>query len=157
MAKKYYALNSVEDNVLVKIFQIILGIACIAIAIYWFVFNSKSMKINGTLWITIIFLIGFGLYQIWAGFGKTIQFIEINSDKIRLKKSTLFPAIYIQASEIQKIELYPLNLIFILKTQKKMLLRFGATFYETNEKIKDELLLFADSNAVDIEIMEEKL
>jgi len=157
METKYFSLGPIENNRLVKIIQIVFGIACLGVAIFWLIFNIKSLKADRTLWITIIFLSGFGFYMIWSGLGKATRFIEISSDKIRLKKTILFSALDIPESEIQKIEIFPFNLIIFLKTKKRIFLRFGAIYYETNEKIKDEILHFADVNSIDIKIMEEKL
>lgn len=157
MKTKYFALSSVENNKLVKIIQVLFGIFCFAIAIFWLIFNIRSLKADGTLWITIIFLSGFGFYQVWAGLGKAIRFIEISSDRIILKKNVLLPAIELAATDIQKIEIFSFNLVFFSKTKKKMMLRFNATYYETNEKIKDEILSFAELNSVNIEFVEEKL
>ena len=157
MEIKYYPLGTGENNGFVRIIRIIFGIACIAVAIFWIVFNIKSLKADGTLWITIIFLIGFGSYQLWAGLGRTISFIEFGQGYIRLKKNSIFPPSIMNAEEIEKIDLFPLNLIIFLKTGKKIMLRFGTTYYETNEKVKDEILGFAESNNIPIEIIEEKL
>lgn len=157
MGKKYFSLGSVENNRLIKIIQIIFGIVCFTVAIFWLIFNIRSLKADGTLWITIIFLSGFGFYQVWAGLGQATRFIEISSDKIRLKKNIMLPAVEILPGEIQKIEVYPFNLIFYLKTKKRIFLRFGTTYHETNEKIKDEILSFAELNSINTEIMEEKL
>ena len=157
MGKKYFALSAVDSNRLVKIIQIVFGIVCFSVAVFWLIFNIRSLKADATLWITIVFLSGFCFYQVWAGLGMATRFIEISSDKIQLKKSILFPAAKIPAEEIQKIELYPFNLILFLKSQKRILLRFGATYQETNEKIKDEILSFAELNSIKVEIKEEKL
>ena len=157
MGKKYFALSAVDSNRLVKIIQIVFGIVCFSVAVFWLIFNIRSLKADATLWITIVFLSGFGFYQVWAGLGMATRFIEISSDKIQLKKSILFPAAKIPAEEIQKIELYPFNLILFLKSKKRLLLRFGATYQETNEKIKDEILSFAALNSIKVEIKEEKL
>ncbi len=157
MEKKYFALSAVDSNRLVKIIQIVFGIFCYSVAVFWLIFNIRSLKADATLWITIVFLSGFGFYQVWAGLGMATRFIEISSDKIRLKKSILFPAAEIPAEAIQKIELYPFNLILFLKSKKRILLRFGATYQETNEKIKDEILSFAELNSIKVEIKEEKL
>jgi hypothetical protein len=157
MVKKYYTLNSVENNKLVKIMQIVFGIVCFAIAIFWMIFNVRSLKTDGTLWISIIFLSGFGFYQIWSGSGRAIRFIEISQEIIRLKKNILLPPVNIPAGEIQKIELYPFNLIFFLRSNKKILLRFGASFQETNEDIKDDILVFGDENSIEVEIVEDKI
>ena len=157
MDKKYFPLSSVENNRVVKIVQVAFGFVCIAVAVFWLIFNIRSMKTYGTLWITIIFLSGFGFYQIWAGIGRAIRFIEISSDTIRLKKTAVFPTVVISASEIQKIEVFPFNLIFILKTGGKNVLRFSSTYHETNEKIKEEIFRFAEINFISIENVEEKL
>lgn len=157
MRKKYFALGAVDSNRLVRIIQIVFGIVCFSVAVFWLIFNIRSLKADATLWITILFLSGFGFYQVWAGLGMATRFIEISSDKIRLKKSILFPAAVISAEEIQKIELYPFNLNIFLKSEKRIRLRFGASYQETNEKIKDEILSFAELNSIKVEIKEEKL
>lgn len=157
MGKKYFALSSVENNRLIKVIQIAFGVVCTAVAVFWLVFNIRSMKTDSTLWITIIFLTGFGFYQVWAGFGQATRFIEISSDKIRLKKTVFLPPVELLSSEIRKIEIFPFNLIFYLKTEKKMLLRFSSSYYETNEKIKDEIIIFGKLNSINIEFIEEKL
>ena len=157
METKYFSLSSDEKNTLVKIIQIVFGIICIAVALFWMIFNIRLLKAEGTLWITIIFLTGFGFFQIWSGLGRAIRFIEIRPDKIVLKKNIVLPSIEFSADEIDKIEVYPMNLIFFLKPEKKVLLRFGSTYFTTNELIKDEIISFAESNKISLEIMEEKL
>lgn len=157
MVKKYYTLGNAESNKLVKVIQIFFGIVCFAVAVFWIIFNIKSLKTDGTLWISVLFLIGFGFYQVWSGLGKATRFIEISQEIIRLKKNILLPPVDISAVDIQKIELYPFNLIFFLKTKKKINLRLGASYQETNEDIKDEILAFSDQNSIEIEIVEEKL
>jgi hypothetical protein len=157
MDKKYFPLSSVENNRVVKIVQVAFGFVCIAVAVFWLIFNIRSMKTYGKLWITIIFLSGFGFYQIWAGIGRAIRFIEISSDTIRLKKTAVFPTVVISAGEIQKIEVFPFNLVFIFKTGGKNVLRFSSTYHETNEKVKEEIFRFAEINFISIENVEEKL
>jgi hypothetical protein len=157
MEIKYFTLGGNENNGFEKIIRIIFGTVCVAVAVFWLNFNIKALKADGTLWITIVFLLGFGFYQIWSGLGKTTRFIEFGPDYIRLKKNTIFPAAIIRADGIEKTELYSFNIIFYLKTKKKIMLRFGATFRETNEKIKDEIILYMESNNIPVEIIEEKI
>jgi hypothetical protein len=157
MGIKYFSLGTSENNRLERIIRIMFGAVCIAIAIFWVIFNIKSLKTSGSPWITIIFLSGFGSYQIWTGIGMAARFIEIGTDKIRLKNNPILPAIIMLNEEIEKIEIYPLNLIFFLKSQKRIMLRFGTIYQETNEKIKDEILGFAESNKILFEIVQEEL
>jgi hypothetical protein len=157
MENRIFSLGTIENNRIVKIIRILFGAVCFGVAVFWLIFNLRSLKNTGALWVTIIFLAGFGFYQIWSGLGYATLFIEISTGYVRLKKNAILPPIVMSAQEIEKIELFPLNLIFILKTKKRILLRFGTTYYETNEKVKDEILKFVDVNNIPLEIIEEKI
>jgi hypothetical protein len=157
MELKYFPLGTSENNRIVKIFRVIFGVACTGVAVYWLIFNINSLKTDGTLWITIIFLTGFGLFQVWSGIGRATRFIEIGPGKIRLKKNSVLSAIEISAGEIEKIEIYPLNVIFFLKSKKRIMLRFGTTFHDINETIKEEVLYFSESNTIPSEIIREEI
>jgi hypothetical protein len=156
MESKYFSLSAVEHNRLIKAIQIVFGIICFGVAFFWMIFNIKSIKADRTLWITILFLSGVGFYMVWAGLGKATRFIEIIPDKIRLKKTILLPPVELFAADIEKIELYPFKVVFILKA-KKIILRLSSTFYETNAKIMDEIWDFAEVNKIVIEEIEEKI
>ena len=157
MEKKYFALSSSDNNKIVKIIQVVFGFVCLAVAGFWLFFNIRAMRSDKTLWITIVFLSGFGFYQIWTGLGKAIRFIEISMEKISIKKTILLPPVILLPENIEKIEIYPLNLIFFLHSKKKMFLRFGTTYQDLNEQIKDEIILFAEKNSIQAEFVEEKL
>jgi len=157
MEKRYFSLSTGESNRFVSIVRIIFGTACVAVAIFWLVFNIRSLAGNGALWITIIFLLGFGLYMILSGLGFATRFIEIDSNSIRLKKYPLLAPVEINAGNIDRIESLPLHIIFYMKEKKRILLRFGTTWYETNSEIVDEISLFSEANNIHFEIVEEKL
>jgi len=157
MEKKYFALSSGDNNKIVKIIQVVFGFVCLAVAGFWLFFNVRAMKSDKTLWITIVFLSGFGFYQIWTGLGKAVRFIEISMEKISIKKTILLPPVLLFPENIEKIEIYPLNLIFFLHSKKKMFLRFGTTYQDLNEQIKDEIILFAEQNSINAEFVEEKI
>jgi hypothetical protein len=157
MEKKYFSLGTDENNKLVKIIRVVFGAVCIAIAIFWIVFNINSLKIDGNLLITILFLTGFGLYQILAGLGRTKIFIEIDSDHIRLKKNPVLPAVIIYNCDIEKIEIFPLNVVFFMKQKKKIRFRFGTTYHDINDNVKDEIISLAESNNIPLKFIEDKL
>ncbi|MCE5346585.1 MAG: hypothetical protein LLG13_09910 [Bacteroidales bacterium] len=157
MESKYFSLDDSENNRFIKMIKMAFGFVCILVAIFWIVFGINNLKTNGTTWVAIFFLTGFGAYQIWSGMGRAKRFIEIGPDSILLKKNPIFSPVEILSPEFEKIELYPMNIIFFRKTKKKILLRFGNTFFETNEKIKDEIFDFAESKNIPLEVIEEKL
>ena len=157
METKYFSLGQAENSKMVEILQVLFGILCIGIAVFWLIFDLRTINATSTSWVTIIFIGGFGLYQIYAGFGFSKRFIEIGPDKISIKKDIMLPAIVISAGEMEKVEIYPFNLVLFLKTRKKVMIRLGTTYQETNEKIKDEILTFSNMNSINIEFVEEKI
>ena len=158
MDKNYFQLGNVEKNRLVNIIKIIFGIACLVVAIYWIVLRMNSTEKPGTIWITILFLAGFGFYEIWSGLGKANRYILIENDVIKVKKYIFLSEKEIKATEADKIESFPLKVIFHMKKDKnKVSLRFGTTYYEINEKIKDSLEEFAGRNNITFEIIKEEL
>jgi len=121
MELKHFSLSTTENNRLVKFIRIVFGILCIAVAAFWLSFNIKLLKADGTLWITIVFLSGFGFYQIWSGMGRATRYIEIGPDCIRLKKNPILAFIEMPALEIEKIEnrIIPNERGILFKIKKK--------------------------------------
>ncbi len=157
MENKNFLLGPDETSTSVRIIRIIFGSGCIVIAVFWMIFNLKSVKPDRSLWITVTFLTGFGLYQIWAGLGRAARFIEISREMIRLKKNSILPVREIRASEIKKIEVFPLNLIiYFHRGNKKTILRFGNTYSDITSLIKDEIDQFAQENNILLEIKNEE-
>jgi hypothetical protein len=158
MEVKYFPLGATENNRIIKIIRIVFGVICLVVAsVYPVMINNSKVPPDGTFWITIIFLTGFGFYQVLAGAGLATRYIEIGPDFLRLKKNPLLPIVKMSSIDIEKIEFFPLNVVFLFKSRKHILLRFGTIYYETSEKIKDEILIFAEVNKIPIEIIEEKI
>jgi hypothetical protein len=157
METKYFSLGPTESSAPVKVLRIIFGLLCIGIAAYWAVYNVKASKSDATLWVTVAFLTAFGSYQIWAGLGRAARFIEIGTEKIILRQNSFLPVKELPASDLNKIEVYPLNLIFYTKNSGKKILRFGTTFIDIIEPIKIEVEEFASRNNVLIEIITEEI
>ena len=157
MEKGYFSLEIRDDNRLTKIFRIIFGLSLCAIAIFWVIFNFGSVKADGTLWITVTFLISFGVFQIFTGFGLATKYIELNTNSIRLKKNSILPVVNLPADQIEKIELFPFKVHFFIRPGKKNLLRFGISDPDKVELIKSEIVNFADSNRLTLEIMTEEI
>ena len=153
MITNYFQLSNSDKSSFVNILKMFFGIACIAVGIYWAIHMVNASGSGGTEWITILFLLGFGFYEIWSALGKAEKYIEIDETFIRLKKSVFLPARHIEMSEIKKIEIFPLKIDFLLKNKTKIALRLGTTYVENNEKIIDALVKFAKQNAIDVDLL----
>lgn len=157
MEIKYFSLETNNTNKFTKIVQLIFGIVCVITAIAWVVFIFKLSLSSGSNWLTVIFLSGFGAYMIWAGLGKATRFIETGPQTIIFKKNPFLPMVEITPSVLSRIDIFPLSIVFVNKTNKKNVLRFGITYVDEIEKIKDEVKNFASLNNVPIEIKKEEL
>jgi hypothetical protein len=155
MENKFFSLEIRENNKLVRIFQIIFGILCLFIAGFWLIFNISSFKADSTLWITVAFLSGFGAYQILSGLGYASRFIEFGDDWIRLKKNSLLPVRLLMAEQIEKTDIHPLKVLIILKSSKKILIRFGVTDSQKIDLVKDEIFSFTSRNSISLELKNE--
>ena len=143
METKHYSLELRENNTLIKVFRIIFGAACIAIAIFWIFYNINALRADKNLWITVAFLSGFGLYLIRSGLGYGFRFIEIGNNGISFRKNSFLKKAEYKINDIEKIAFYPLKVVFHLRTGKKDLLRFGVSQIDKVESIKDDLMAFA--------------
>jgi hypothetical protein len=155
METKRYSLELRENNTLIKVFRIIFGAACIAIAIFWIFYNLNALKADKNLWITVAFLSGFGIYLFRSGLGYGFRYIEIGNDRISFRKNSFLKKAEYNIQEIEKIGFYPLKVVFHLRTGKKDLLRFGVSDIEKVESIKDDLMAFATENIIGTELVNE--
>lgn len=157
MESAFFPLGISQDNRFIRILRILFGLACIAMGIYWIIYNLRSARTDWSLWVTIIFLFAFGFYQIWAGSGRAMRYIGISREKINLKKDSLRSPVIILPEGLEKIDFYPLSIIFFHKGGRKILLRLGTIHYETNEKIIDALITFAEVNNIRYEVRTEEI
>jgi hypothetical protein len=157
METKRFYLETKQNPRAVKFIQIVFGIICIILAVTWVFYNLKSLKNDGTVWITIAFLICFGGYQILAGLGKTDRYLETGPGKIILRQNSFLPKITLNVNDIEKLEIFPLSILFLLKNQKKIIFRFGLSNTEIINPVKDEIIVFSELNVIPCEEKKEEL
>lgn len=155
MEKRHFSLEMRENNKLTRAFQVIFGFLCIAIAIYWLIYNFTSVQSDRTLWITVAFLTGFGAYLIWSGFGYAYKFVEFMENRIRIRKNSFLPAVELKSEDIEKIEVFPLKVTISRKSSAKILIRFGIGNVERIEQVKDEFTKFASDHNISFELQNE--
>jgi hypothetical protein len=157
MEDSFFSLEVNRNNRFIRIFQSVFGIICAALAVVWLILNLNSLKSNSTLWLSIIFLLGFAWYQINSGLGKGDKFIEISQTTLKFKKNSLLPAKELIASDIKKVEIFPLSMVIFLKSGKKSIMRFGTTYTDIIEPIKKGIENFCTINDLKFEFRKEEL
>lgn len=151
METGFFTLDISSGTRFTKFFQIIFGVICLAVAVIWLVLNISEIKSAGSFWITLLFLAGFGIYQIRAGMGMASRYIEIGEERIRFRRSSFMRSKELRAGDIEKIEFYPLNIIFILRNGKTEIIRFGTTFTEIIEPVRKKTEEFAGLYDITVE------
>jgi hypothetical protein len=151
MKNKYFSLDIKETTKWAEWLQIAFGIICILVSILLTVYILKSDAFQKSTWPGICFLIIFGFFQLWSGFGFSKKYIEIGSGEIKLKRNSIGRTKVIKATDIERIEVFPLNTIFRLKNNSNINLRFGVTYPEQIEDIVLALSSFADENNLKFE------
>jgi hypothetical protein len=157
MESNYYSLEVNKSNRITRVFHLAFGVICAIVAVVWAILNINMLKSNGALWITIILLLGFAYFQIISGLGKAEKFIEISQGSIKIKKNSLFGVQEINAPDIEKIEAFPLNLVFFLRSGKKVLLRFGTTYTDIIDPVRKSIQTFCTGNNIPLEFKTEEL
>ncbi len=157
MGKEYFSLELHKSNRITRIFQLVFGILCIGVALVWLFLNFSSLESNLSLWATIVFLTGFGYYQVVAGLGRSEKFIEISESSLRIRRNMILPSRELRQGDIEKIEILPLNIIFYLKSGKTFFLRFGTIYTDTIEPVKKSIKAFCVSNKIDFKVITEEI
>lgn len=157
MERKHFLLDHKENPRFIRIVQIIFGILCIIIGLYWAIFHTDSLVTDPTLWITVTFLAGFGTYQIAAGLGKTSKYIDFEADRIIMKHISFLPESEMKSTDIEKADIYPLSICFLLKGRRKKILRFGLSNTEIINPVKDAVVHFAEVNGIATEEKKEEI
>jgi len=157
METQYFSLELHRSNKLTKIFQLVFGIICAGVAVIWLILNLSTMKMTLGLALTVLFLLGFAYYQIVSGLGHAEKFIEVGGDKIRMKKNSIFPVEEVRADEVENVVIFPINIVFMLKSKKKIMLRFGTTYTDIINPAKDAIENFCRKNSLSYEERNEDL
>ena len=157
METKYFSLELAATNKMTRIFQLVFGAICILVALIWVILNYYSVKSNISLWATIVFLIGFGYFMVMSGLGRAMKFIEISRDLIKIKRNSVLPVRELTAADIERIEVFPLSIVFFLRSGKKMTVRFGTTFTDIIGEVRDQIDKFSEINNIGVEYKSEEI
>ena len=157
MEEKTFDLDPHEHPRWMNILQIIFGIICIAVAFYNIISGLNNENSSLTLVAAVIFLFLFGIYQIMAGSGNTRKYFRITADRISIRQLPVLPVANLGKSEIEKIEFFPLSIKFHLKNRRKIKFRFGISYPEIIDPVKQYVITFAETNNISFSVLEEDL
>jgi hypothetical protein len=144
-----YSLDNKESSGFVRLLQIIFGVACIAVSLWWAWFIIKSSD-NDSYWLATLFMLFFGTFQIYSGLGYAAKFIVLHNNSIEFKKAAIGIKEQVEASRIEKIEILPLSVKILMKDKRSFVISFGMSIASTIDSIKDKLIEWSGRNNVEI-------
>jgi len=156
METKRYSLETKETNKFVRYAQIVFGVICLITAGWWAVYLTKSDN-GGDYWIATLFMLGFGLFQIYSGMGYAARYIEISDNQLIIKQNSISTPDFLLVSDISKIEILPLSVNFYLRSGMKKSLRFGIAYTDYIDDIKEAILELSEKNNITLEEKTEKI
>ncbi len=154
--KKFY-LDTSESGRFVRGFQLFFGAVCLVVAIAWIILYPGSVKSGFSFWISFLFLAVFGIYQINSGLGRGRRFIVIDESRIRFKSIPMLPPREIKTDDIERISIFPLNILFVMKNKRNMRVRLGTTYTDVIRPLKDAVASYADGKKIPVEFEQEDI
>ncbi|NMC37702.1 MAG: EbsA family protein [Bacteroidales bacterium] len=154
--KKLY-LDGGDSGKLVRGFQLFFGIVCIAVAIAWIILYPGSVKTGLSFWISFLFLTGFGIFQVNSGIGRGRRFVVFEETRILFKSIPLLPPHEINPDEIERISIFPLNILFTLKNKRNVRIRLGTTHTDVIRPLKDAVAGYAEGKKITVEFEQEDI
>jgi hypothetical protein len=155
--KNHFPLEATNDNKIVRWLQLAFGVVCFILATIWIILNITSFKSTGSVWLTIAFLYGFSYFEIISGLGKAARFVEFGQTRLTLKRISMLPAQSFEVTDIVKIEIFPLSIIFFLKSGKRITLRLGTRYGDIIESVRNGTEEFAQENNIPLEYKKENI
>lgn len=144
---KRYPLESRESSKPVRILQLIFGIVCIFIAGWWTVFILRVPE-NANFWFAIIFMLLFGIFQIYSGLGYASKYLTVDSERLIIKKTVFGRTEVFAGTDIERILIFPLSVSVVLRNRRTISLRFPVTLGEGIDRVKDALAEYARDNKI---------
>lgn len=149
MTGKRYSIDLHENNRTGRILRIILGIACLVVAV-WYMYSIRDTSASvTTAWIASGFLMLFSLWMIVSGLGYTQRYITVAEDKITLRQEFYRPPQVFTPSSLMAVRFRTLVIDFITEG-RKVSLRLGTYYPDHTASIIEAVGGFCRHHGIEI-------
>ncbi len=149
MAENRYSIELHENATTGKTMRLLMGLACLAVSV-WFMYSIRGTAASvGTSWIASGFLLMFGLWMIATGLGYTERYITVGDDRIVLRQYFYRKPVTFAPSTLKAVEFRPVVIDFITETGKTTL-RMGTTYPERTSSIMEAVEQFCHRHDIEV-------
>jgi len=149
MTEKRYSIDLHENTRTGKILRIILGVACMIVAL-WYMYSIRGTAASmETAWIATGFLLLFSVWLLASGLGYTHRYITVGDENIILRQEFYRPPVIFTPSSLKSVEFKTLIIDFYNREQK-ITLRLGTFYPEQTAAIINAVEGFCRRHAIEI-------
>jgi hypothetical protein len=148
---KYISLDERPEKKVVKFFMVVFGVLCIFTAGWWTLFLVKNPENEKVFWLATLFLFAFGIYQVYAGFGKAARYIITDRDLLTIKQNSFLGPVKFKANDINRVIIERGQITLSTRDEKLFHLKLGIKYPDLGESIKSEIVSFAEEYNIGIE------
>lgn len=145
---EYISLNERPEKLFVRIMMVIFGLMCLFTAGWWALFLYKNPDNENIFWIATLFLLFFGLYQVYAGLGYATRYIKIEANQLVIRQNAFLKARTFNPGNLESVVIRGGDILFLLKGGERFRLKIGIRYPGTGEKIRNHIITFAEANGI---------
>lgn len=150
MSEQYIFLGERENKLAIRIIVIIFGLFCIFTAGWWTVFLIRYPDNEKIFWAGSIFLLLFGLYQLYSGLGYSRRYVKRENSNISIRQSSLLPARRLDSEEIKQLEIRSYDMVLHLNDLSRIRIKLGLRYPDLGQKLRDFIIEYAEDNNIEI-------
>jgi hypothetical protein len=150
MSEEYIPLGEKENKLAVRIIIIIFGLLCIFTAGWWIVFLLRYPDNEKIFWAGSIFLLLFGLFQLYSGLGYARRYVKRENNNISIRQSSLLPARRLSSEDIKKLEVRSYDMVLHLNDSSRIRIKLGLRYPDLGQKVRDFIIEYAEINNIEI-------
>lgn len=142
------SLDERPEGRLVRSLMILFGVICIFTAGWWALYLVRNPIGINVYWVATLFLLLFGIYQVYAGLGHARRYIAIDGNNIIIRQNPFLKPKTLPAEKIEDIEIRKMDIVFTWDNGQRYRLKLGMRYPGIREKIRDVVDRFAVKNDI---------
>ena len=150
MKYEYIRLDDKPDKKFVSFFLVIFGFLCILTSGWWALFLVRVPEYENIFWPGTIFLLLFGLFQVYSGLGFAKRYLIIEETCLTIRQNSLLQAKKLTKNSISKMEIRSMDIKFYLNNSNIFRFRLGLKYPDLGESVKTRIIAWSEENNVDL-------
>ena len=147
---EYLNLSERPESLFVRILMVVFGILCLFTAGWWALYLIRNTGNEKSFWVATLFLLLFGLYQIYAGLGYSRRYISSDGENLEVKQNAFLRPVHLKGGAIDSVEIRRADIFVKPREGKGYRIKIGIRYPELGEKIRNLVISYAANNNIEV-------